>query len=43
MAMVDVAFRRLAKDLHPDKPGGSHELMTELNLAAHAAAMELRK
>lgn len=36
---IDAAWRERAKQCHPDKPGGSHEAMSELNTArdqAHA-------
>lgn len=35
------AYRRLASQFHPDKPGGSHEAMTELNAAQEAALKEV--
>lgn len=45
-AVVEQTYRRLAKQRHPDA-GGSHEAMTELNLAKDAAlqwvASERRK
>lgn len=31
------AFKRLAPVVHPDRPGGSHDAMTELNLAIEDA------
>lgn len=37
---VEANFRRLMRDRHPDT-GGSHEAMTELNLARAAALREL--
>lgn len=37
---VRAAFRRLATHHHPDKPGGSHEKMAELNAAQDAALLE---
>ena len=37
---VKAAFRRLAMVHHPDKPGGSHEKMAELNAAQEAALLE---
>jgi hypothetical protein len=42
-AEIDEAYKRLAKKYHPDQPGGSHELMQQLNqartlgLASHSA------
>jgi len=39
---VNSAFRKLAGELHPDKPGGDHERMAELNEARAAALQELR-
>lgn len=36
-----VAYRRLASQFHPDKPGGSHDAMTELNAAQDAALLEV--
>lgn len=35
------AYRRLASKFHPDKPGGSHEAMSELNAAQEAALQEV--
>lgn len=35
------AYRRLASKFHPDKPGGSHEAMSELNRAQEAALNEV--
>lgn len=32
-ADIDAAYKRLAKQYHPDQPGGSHELMQLLNQA----------
>ncbi len=37
---VKDAYRRLASAAHPDKPGGSHERMAELNAAQDAALKE---
>jgi hypothetical protein len=34
------AYRALASKFHPDKPGGSHEKMAELNSAQEAALLE---
>lgn len=38
---VEAAYRSLAKERHPDKPGGSAEAMAELNAAREAALKEL--
>lgn len=40
---VKQAYRSLASLHHPDKPGGSHEKMTELNAAQEAALMEVTR
>lgn len=37
---VKAAYRRLASAAHPDKPGGSHERMAELNAAQDKALAE---
>lgn len=37
---VKAAYRRLATQHHPDKPGGSHEKMAELNAAQEQALQE---
>lgn len=37
---VKSAYRRLASVAHPDKPGGSHERMAELNAAQEKALQE---
>lgn len=44
LSMDDVKdrFRQLASIRHPDKPGGSHERMTELNNALQEAEKELK-
>lgn len=39
---VKKAYRRLAAIHHPDKPGGNHERMTELNAALTEAEKELK-
>lgn len=39
--LIDSQFRALAKSLHPDKPGGDHERMAELNAARDAAMKEI--
>lgn len=38
---VKQAYRLLASKLHPDKPGGSHAAMAELNAAQEAALAEV--
>jgi hypothetical protein len=37
------AYRRLASQFHPDRPGGSHDAMTELNAAQDAALAEVAR
>lgn len=37
---VKAAYRCLASDAHPDRPGGSHERMAELNAAQEATMKE---
>lgn len=37
---VKAAYRLLASQAHPDKPGGSHERMAALNAAQEAALLE---
>jgi DnaJ domain len=37
---VKHAYRKLASQFHPDKPGGSHAAMSELNAAQEAALQE---
>lgn len=39
---VEAAFRAKAREVHPDRPGGSTEEMTRLNAAIAAARAELR-
>jgi hypothetical protein len=41
MEIVRAAFRRLRSVHHPDRPGGSHDKMAELNAAMRAAELEL--
>lgn len=41
MDFVKRKYRELASERHPDKPGGSHEAMTELNAALQEAEKEL--
>jgi hypothetical protein len=41
LAAVRAEFRRRAAQHHPDRPGGSHDAMTELNVALAAAEREL--
>lgn len=38
---IESAYRRLAKERHPDKPGGSAEAMAELNAARDAALKDI--
>jgi curved DNA-binding protein CbpA len=38
---VHEAYRRRAREAHPDRPGGSHEAMALVNAAYEAAAAEL--
>jgi hypothetical protein len=40
---IKARFRILASANHPDKPGGSHEKMTELNAALESALAELAR
>ncbi len=39
---VDARYRRLASLRHPDKPGGSHDAMAELNRARAEAIAEIK-
>lgn len=39
-AQIEAAFRRLAQDRHPDRPGGSHDMMADLNRARAAGLKE---
>jgi hypothetical protein len=38
---IEAAYRRQAKDAHPDRPGGSHDRMSELNAARDEAIGEI--
>lgn len=38
---AESAYRRLARERHPDRPGGSHDAMAELNAAIERARKEL--
>lgn len=38
---IEVRYRAVAKNVHPDLPGGSHEAMAELNRARDAALDEV--
>ncbi len=40
-AQVDAAYRQASKGAHPDRPGGSHDKMAELNAARDAAMKEI--
>jgi hypothetical protein len=41
IGIVRTLYRALAMQRHPDRPGGSHDAMTELNAALAAAEKEL--
>ncbi len=41
LSEVRAVFRRRVMEMHPDRPGGSHDAMTELNAAMAAAEKEL--
>ncbi|WP_186122320.1 J domain-containing protein [Burkholderia gladioli] len=43
IAAVRAAFRRRAMEIHPDRPGGSHDKMAELNIALQSAEKELTR
>lgn len=38
---VEIAYKKLANLMHPDKPGGSHERMAQLNKARDTALQEI--
>ncbi|MBI1690478.1 DnaJ domain-containing protein [Methylorubrum sp. DB1722] len=38
---IEAAFKRLARERHPDRPGGSHDMMSDLN-RARAQGLEAR-
>lgn len=40
-SLIETRYRELAKQRHPDAPGGSHELMAELNAAKEEALKEI--
>ena len=40
LARINAAYARLAKVRHPDRPGGSHDMMADLNRARDAAVKE---
>lgn len=42
-AAIDAAWRERAKACHPDRPGGSHDAMSELNTARDQAAAQATK
>jgi hypothetical protein len=37
---IEDAFKRLARERHPDRPGGSHDLMSDLNRARERGLKE---
>ncbi|MGH1591749.1 DnaJ domain-containing protein [Methylobacterium phyllosphaerae] len=37
---IEAAYRTLARDRHPDRPGGSHDMMADLNWACDAGLNE---
>jgi hypothetical protein len=37
---IEAAYRALARERHPDRPGGSHDMMSELNRARDAGLKE---
>lgn len=37
---IEAAYRRLARERHPDRPGGSHDLMADLNRAREQGLKE---
>lgn len=39
-AAIDEAWRERAKSCHPDRPGGSHDAMSELNTARDQATLQ---
>lgn len=39
--VIESRFKRLASQRHPDRPGGSHDAMTELNAAKSQALKEI--
>lgn len=39
-AEIEAAFRRLARERHPDRPGGSHDMMADLNRAREQGMKE---
>lgn len=39
-AEIEAAYKRLARDRHPDRPGGSHDLMSNLNRAREQGMKE---
>lgn len=41
IAIAETQYKRLALDYHPDKPNGSHDKMSNLNLAIDQARCEL--
>ncbi|MFM0357966.1 hypothetical protein PQR12_31130 [Paraburkholderia nemoris] len=43
LAVVRAEYRRRVQEHHPDRPGGSHDAMAELNTAFAAAEKELKQ
>jgi len=39
-AAIEAAYRSLARERHPDQPGGSHDMMADLNRARDAGLKE---
>ena len=37
---IEAAFKRLARERHPDRPGGSHDMMADLNRAREQGMKE---
>lgn len=40
VAEIEAAYKRLARDRHPDRPGGSHDMMADLNRAREQGMKE---
>jgi hypothetical protein len=39
--VIEANFKRLSRDRHPDRPGGSTDAMAELNNARETALKEI--